>query len=96
MEHWNLNGESKYQVITINIKKLCNGLEKLLNFYNDYTGMVLDAKYKSIHGESLKILTPTLAQVKASNTSENLLNEIKKFIYSLCNEKQVTKKYTTI
>ena len=27
-------------------------------FYNDYTRVVSDAKYKSIHGERLKILTP--------------------------------------
>ena len=33
-----------------------------------------------------------LAQVKASNTSENLLNEILQIIYSLYQEKEVTKK----
>ena len=33
-----------------------------------------------------------LAQVKASNTSENLLNEILQIIYSLYREKEVTKK----
>ena len=37
-----------------------------------------------------------LAQVKAGNTSENLLNEIRKIIYSLYREKEVTKNYTTI
>ena len=46
--------------------------------------MVSDAKYKSIHGESFRTLTPELAQVKAGNTSENLLNEIRKIIYYLC------------
>ena len=55
--------------------------------------MVSDSKYKSLHGEGLKILTPkqmlqrlptALAQVKPGNTSENLLNEIRKIIYSLC------------
>ena len=48
--------------------------------------MVSDAKYKSIHGEGLKILTPKQklkrlpiapAQLKAGNTSENLLNQIR-------------------
>ena len=48
------------------------------------------AKCKSIH-EGLKILTPkrmlqrlpiALAQVKAGNTSEKLLNEIQQIIYS--------------
>ena len=33
-----------------------------------------------------------LTQVKASNTSENLLNEILQIIYSLYREKEVTKK----
>ena len=54
--------------------------------------MVSEAKYKSIHGEWLKVLTLkqmlqrlsiALAQVKAGNTSENLLNEIRQIIYSL-------------
>ena len=34
----------------------------------------------------------TLAQVKAGNTSENLLNEIRQIIYSLHRENEVTKK----
>ena len=49
----------------------------------------------------LKILTPkqmlqrlpiALAQVKASNNSENLLNEIWQIIYSLYQAKEITKK----
>ena len=49
----------------------------------------------------LKILTPkqmlqrlpiALAQVKASNNSENLLNEIRQIVYSLYQSKQITKK----
>ena len=48
--------------------------------------MVSEAKYKLIHGEGLKKLTSkemfqrlaiALAQVKAGNTSEILLNEIR-------------------
>ena len=44
------------------------------------------AKYRSIHGEGLKILTPkqmlqrlpiALAKVKGDDTSENLLNQIR-------------------
>ena len=63
--------------------------------------MISEAKYKSIHGEVLKILTPkqmlqrlpiALAQVKAGNTSENLLNEIRQIIYSLYQAKEITKK----
>ena len=33
-----------------------------------------------------------LAQVKAGNTSKNLLNEIRQIIYSLYQEKEITKK----
>ena len=49
----------------------------------------------------LKILTPkqmlqrlpiALAQVKAGNNSESLLNEIRQIAYSFCQSKQITKK----
>ena len=51
-------------------------------------------------GKRIKTLTPkqmlqrlpiALAHVKAGNTSGNLLNEIRNIIYSLCQEKEVTK-----
>ena len=32
--------------------------KKFINFCKDYTSMVSDDQYKSIHGEGLKILTP--------------------------------------
>ena len=56
---------------------------------------------KPTTGTGLKKLTPTqvlqrlpiaLAQVKAGNNSESLLNEIRKIIYSLYHSKQITKK----
>ena len=56
---------------------------------------------KQQKGKGIKILTPkqmlqrlsiALAQVKACNTSENLLNEIRQIIYSFYREKKVTKK----
>ena len=40
----------------------------------------------------LQRLLITLAQVKAGNTSENLLNEIRQIIYSLDLAKEITKK----
>ena len=40
----------------------------------------------------LQRLPITLTQVKAGNTSENLLNEIRQIIYSFYREKEVTKK----
>ena len=67
--------------------------------------MVLDATYKSKENETkgtgLKILTPkqmlqrlpiALAQVKAGNNSESLLNEIRQIVYSLYQPKQITKR----
>ena len=50
--------------------------------------------------KGIKILTPkqtleklsvAVAPVKAGNTSENLLNEMKQIIYSLYREKELTK-----
>ena len=40
----------------------------------------------------LQRLPIALAQVKAGNTSENLLNEIRQITYSLYREKEITKK----
>ena len=40
----------------------------------------------------LQRLPIALAQTKADNTSENLLNEIRQIIYSLYREKEVTRK----
>ena len=44
----------------------------------------------------LQRLPITLAQVKAGNISENLLNEIRQIIYSLHRAKEITKKVITI
>ena len=40
----------------------------------------------------LKRLPIVLAQVKASNNSESLLNEIRQIVYSLYRSKEITKK----
>ena len=69
--------------------------------FDDYSRIASEAKYKSKYGEGLKILTPkqmlqrlpiALAQVKAGNTSENLLKEIRQIIYSLYRANEITKK----
>ena len=65
--------------------------------------MILETKKlaKEQEGTELKILTPNqmlkrlpiaLAQVKAGNNSESLLNEIKQIVYSLYRSKEITKK----
>ena len=77
-----------------------------IKLYNDYFSMISDAKTQAIEeekqiGTGLKILTPkqmlqrlpvALAQVKAGNNSESLLNEIRQIVYSLYQSKQITKK----
>ena len=59
------------------------------------------AKSKATKGTVLKILTPkqmiqrlpiALSQVKAGNSSENLLNEITQIVYFLYQSKQITEK----
>ena len=74
---------------------------KAIKFYDDYSSMMSEAKTKATKGTGLKILTPkqmlqrlptALAQVKASNNSQSLLNEIRQIAYSLYQSKQITKK----
>ena len=69
--------------------------------FGDYSRVVSEAKCKTKYGKGLKILTTkqmlqrlpiALAQVKAGNTSENLLNEIRQIIYSLDREREISKK----
>ena len=74
---------------------------KAIKFYDDYSLMMSQAKYRATKGTGLKILTPkqmlqrlpiALAQVKAGNNSESFLNEIRQIVYSLYQSKQITQK----
>ena len=47
------------------------------------------------HKQTLQILPIDLAQVKAGNNSESLLNEIRQIVYPLYQSKQIKKKFTT-
>ena len=76
---------------------LYKAINNVVKFFNDYSLMVSEAKNKATKGTELKILTPkkmfqrlpiTLAQVKAGNNSENLLNEIRKIVYSIVSIKR--------
>ena len=62
---------------------------------------IYEAKQDETRGTGLKILTPkqflqrlpiALAQVKAGNNSESLLNEIRQIFYSLYQSKEIAKK----
>ena len=98
--------KSKEQKNTIfNIELLYKAWNEAVKFCDDYSLMMPEAKTKAKQNETkgtgLKILTPkqmlqrlpiALAQVKADNNSENLLNEIRQIIYSLYQSKEITKK----
>ena len=94
--------KSKEQKNTLfNIEMLYKARNEAIKFYGDYSLMMSEAKVKATKGTGLKILTPKqmlqrlqidLAQVKAGNNSESLLNEIMQIVYSLYQSKQITKK----
>ena len=78
---------SEQKEVTNNLEKFYNSREEVINFFRDYVEMLSDANYNAkqneTKGKGLKILTPkqmiqrlpiALAQVKAGNNSENLLN----------------------
>ena len=57
------------------------------------TGFTDHSKLKILTSKQmLQRLPIALAQVKAGNNSENLLNEIRQIIYSLYQSKEITKK----
>ena len=88
-----------------NVKNIYDSRQKVINLLNDNAKFRSEAIYKSKQNETkrkgLKVLTPkqmlqrlpiALAQVKAGNNSESLLNEIRQIVYSLYQSKQITKK----
>ena len=96
----NNKGKSQEQKNTLyNIEILYKARNEAIKFYDDYSLIMSEAKIKAVKGEGLKILTPkqmlqrlpiALAQVKAGNNSESLLNEIRQIVYSLYQSKQIT------
>ena len=88
-----------------NLAKFYKSRKEVLHFFRVYTKMLFDANYNAkkdkTKGTGLRILTPkqmlqrlpiALAQVKAGNKSDSLLNEIKQIVYSLYQSKEITKK----
>ena len=80
------------------VRALVKGRELM---YNAFRSGIFHKLEESQEGEGLKILTPNqmlkrlpiaLAQVKAGNNSESLLNEIRQIVYSLYRSKEITKK----
>ena len=88
-----------------NISDFFDLREKITDFFRDYTFLLSEAKYKAKYGEGLKILTPkqmlqrfpiALAQMKAGNNPESLLNRIRQIVYSLYQSKEINKKVYNI
>ena len=86
----------------MNIDILFKSKDNAIKFYEDYSSMILEARklVREQEGEGLKILTPNqmlkrlpiaLAQIKAGNNSESLLNEIRQILYYLYRSKKITK-----
>ena len=97
----NKNDSQRRTIANINI--LFNARDNAIKFIEDYASMILEAKKQAREqkGTGVKRLTPNqmlkrlpiaLAQIKASNNLESLLNEIKQIVYSLYRSKEITKK----
>ena len=95
----------KQEEVIDNLEKFYKSREEVFNFLKNCSKLFFDGGYKAKQDETketgLKILTPklmlqrlpiALAQVKAGNNSENLLNEIRQIVYSLYQSKEITKK----
>ena len=101
----NKNENQKRTLANTNV--FYNARDNAIQFIHDYGRMIIEAKNQALEekfGKGLKILTSNqmlkrspiaLAQVKAGNNSESLLNEIKQIVYSLYRSKKLLKKYTT-
>ena len=80
------------------VRALVKGRELM---YNAFRSGIFHRLEKSQEGEGRKILIPNqmlkrlpiaLAQVKAGNNSESLLNEIRQIVYSSYRSKEITNK----
>ena len=84
-----------------NIEMLYKARNTGIKFFDGYYSVMPEAKYSATKGTGLKKLTPKqmlqrlpipLAQVKAGNNSESLLNEMRQIFHSLYQFKQIIKK----
>ena len=90
--------------IVVSVTSLVQGREIVINAFKGGIFQVSKESQEDEElqeGKGLKILTPNqmlkrlpiaVAQVKAGNNSESLLNEIRQIIYSLYRSKEITKK----
>ena len=80
---------------------LFNTRNNAIEFIEDYSSMILEAKRLAKRRTGLKTLTPkqilqrlpmALAQIKADHNSKTLLNETRQILCSLYQLKEITKK----
>ena len=104
-KHTKPRSQEKKQEKEIVLKNLYNffeGREKILDAFESKIFLIKSkgAGILNPNHSKLKILSPkemfqrlpiALAQVKAGNNSESLLNEIRQIVYSLCQSKQIAK-----
>ena len=85
-----------------NINILFNATDNAIKFIEDYGSTIFEAQRlaREQKGTEIKILTSNqtfkrlsiaLAQIKAGNNSESLLNEIRQIVYYLYRSKKITK-----
>ena len=100
IQRGNKNASQKRTSANINI--LFNARDNAIKYIEDYRSMILEARKlaREQEGTGLKILTSNqmlkrlpiaLAQIKAGNNSESLLNEIRQIVYYLYRSKKITK-----
>ena len=73
-------------------KNLCNGRELVINAFKSRLFPLKSTTRILTPKQLLQELPIALAQVKAGNNSESLLNEIRQVAYSLYQSKEITKK----
>ena len=100
---WSPEKRQEKEIILKNLYRFFEGRERVLDAFESKIFLTKSkgAGFFNLDSSKLKILTPkqmiqrlpiALAQVKAGNNSESLLNEIKQIVYSLYQSKQITKK----
>ena len=99
----NYDKKQEKKIVTKNLHNFLNAIEMVLNGFKNKIFLTKSTGTGMLNTDNskLKILTPkqmlqqlpiALAQVKAGNNSENLLNEIQQIIYSLYQAREITKK----
>ena len=82
--------ENQKSVIN-NIKTHYKSGKKIIELFDNYSTIIFEAKYKTIHGEGLKILTPE-QMLQRLPIAFAQVNQIRQIIYSLYPPKKITEK----